>query len=422
MATIHEFRKIISSPIIMVLLLLFIGVNLFYIHEKTTVTEGMNELNQIIDKHGTLMDEEGRNGLYKSYQDNLKRWNTISEKKTGKTYESASEFFANENYNSVIDSGIYSKSEHEFVDDLMVTEIYLNAANGIIQKYQSFDLLAYAEQQIKQYGLSGEAAQTVREQYKTLDPRFEQIKENNEHLHIFFFGQIFRTHTTLFQSLFGLVLFESMILVVLFTAFLAHYEYDNRTYLITFATKRGRGLMWDKLKASLYTSILLTGILQLVTFGVYFLAFDYSRLWNLPISTGYLTEPNQTPFISWWNLTFIEYFLLGCGLIFLIQILFTLMTYVLSKWIKNSYVVFILFGVLFGMGMIVPGKMPLDSNAALYANFNPFVLSLSSKKWWMESGVFTTFKYYELITMVIWLSLVILTLWMTMKRFYRKDL
>ncbi|MDE3838832.1 hypothetical protein C0966_05485 [Bacillus methanolicus] len=417
-----ELKKIITSPIVITLLILFTAFNIFIIYQHAPMREDMSRINRIIDDNGTLMDEKGRKNLKNSYEKELASWNRLAEKKTGKTYESASEFFEPENYYPAIESGVFTEAELERIVDLMVKESYLLTAEDIVKQYENMDLLEAAEAQIKMYGLSGEAAETVREQYKSLEPRLEEIKKNKEHLHLFFLGKMFETHSFLFKTLFRYIIFQAMLLVVLFTAFLVNYEYDQHTYLLTYSTKRGRKLMWDKLAASLFASVMVTAFLLFGTFVVYFLVFDYSRLWKVPISTGFLIEPNNAPFISWWNFTFIEYFLLGCLLLLICQILFTLITFVLSMWIRNSYVVFIIFGVLLGAGILLPGKMPLDSNTIFYAHFTPFVLMLGSKKWWMESGAFTTFQYYELITLGIWLPLFMLTTFLCIKRFYHQNL
>jgi len=174
--------------------------------------------------------------------------------------------------------------------------------------------------------------------------------------------------------------------------------------------------------AALSATGMVTAFLLLATFGTYFLTVDYSRLWHLPISTGFMIEPDGNPFISWWDLSFIQYFWLGILLIFVLQVLFTLITFVLSLWMKNSYVVFIVFAILFGLGLLVPGEMPKDSVLSLYTTFNPSSLVLGSKKWWMESGAFTTFKYYEMITAGVWMAGFILAGWFSMKKFHTRNL
>ncbi|HAQ07427.1 MAG TPA: hypothetical protein DCR24_07885 [Bacillus bacterium] len=418
MITRMELKKIFSSPIVMALLLLFTAFNLYLIYVNAPKSEDVEKINEVIDEFGSLMDKNGRYLLKDSYEIGLESWNA----RNGKEFKSASEFFRAENYYPAIDSGEILDEELEKMVDLNVKESILLTAEGLVMQYQKWDLLKNAEVQIELFGIEGDAAETVREQYKSLIPRLKEIKGNQEHLHIFLPGKIFRTHSLLFNTLFGVILFQIMLLVVVFTAFLTNYEFDQGSHLVAFSTKRGRGLMWDKLLAALSATGMVTAFILLAAFGTYFVAVDYSRLWHLPISTGFMIEPDGNPFISWWDLSFIQYFWLGILIIFVLQVLFTLITFVLSLWMKNSYVVFIVFAILFGLGLLVPGEMPKDSVLSLYTTFNPSSLVLGSKKWWMESGAFTTFKYYEIITVCVWVTGFILAGWFSMKKFHTRNL
>jgi len=236
-----ELKKIVSSPIVMALLVLFTAFNLYLIYMNAPKSEDVAKINEVIDAYGSLMDQDGRYLLKDSYEIGLESWNA----RNGKEFESASEFFKAENYYPVMDSGEISDREFDKIVDLNVKESILLTAEGLEQQYQKWDLLKSAEAQIELYGIKGEAADTVRKQYKSLIPRFEEIKGDQEHLHVFLPGKIFRTHSLVFKTLFGVVLFQIMLLVVLFTAFLTNYEFDQGSHLVTFSTKRGRGLMWD---------------------------------------------------------------------------------------------------------------------------------------------------------------------------------
>ncbi|MGD6960919.1 hypothetical protein ACQCVB_01850 [Fictibacillus phosphorivorans] len=417
-----EFKKIISSPIILGLFVLFLLFNCFLIYQQSTLRQDMKSLQPIVKETGTLMNGEGREKLKTSHEEDLNTWNQLSQSKTGDTYQNAADFYKPELYYSLIESNIYSEKELQDINNLAIKETYLNSIQDIETKYNTLNVMENAEEGIRLFGLEGAVAETVREQYSVLKPRVEELIQNKEHLHLFFHGKMFGTHSFLFKTLFGFMLFQGMILIVLFTAFIVNYEFEHRTALVTYATKRGRRLMWDKLLVSTFASTLVTVALLAITLSVYFIVFDYSNLWNVPISTGFLIELNKIPFISWWNVTFIQYLLMSCGLVGLCQILFVLITFCLSMLIRNSYIVFTLFGVIFLAGLYIPSLMPKDSTMLLYTHFSPFILVMNVKKWWMESGVFTTFKYYEIITVTGWLIVLLLTAWLLIKRFARENI
>ncbi|ANC78893.1 hypothetical protein ABE65_019645 [Fictibacillus phosphorivorans] len=417
-----EFKKIISSPIILGLFVLFLLFNCFLIYEQSSIRNDMKSLQPIVKESGTLMDEEGRKKLQTSYEQDLHTWNELSQRKTGDTYQTAAAFYKPELYYSLIESKIYSEKELQNINKLAIKETYLNSIQDIETKYSTFNVMDNAEEGIRLFGLKGAAAEKVREQYTVLKPRVEELIQNKEHLHLFFHGKMFGTHSFLFKTLFGFTLFQAMILIVLFTAFIVNYEFEHKTALVSYATKRGRRLMWDKLLVSIFTSTLVTVALLAITLSVYFIVFDYSSLWNVPISTGFLIELNNIPFISWWDVTFIQYLFMSCGLVVICQILFVLITFCLSMLIRNSYIVFTFFGVIFLAGLYIPSLMPKESTMLLYTHFSPFILVMNVKKWWMESGVFTTFKYYEIITVTGWLVALLLTAWLFIKRFTRENI
>lgn len=422
MVKILELKKIGTSPIVWALFLLFLAFNMFLISQHVPMRDWINILSPIVDEHGTLLDKEGREKLQLSYEKDLENWNKLLESKTSETLEHAYEFFSPEHYNNVLDENTYSDKELLTINRIMEKENYLFTAADIEEKYDNIDLMEGAEEQIRLFGLEGQAAEIVKDQYRSLEVRLENIKENKEHMHLFIHGKVYSSHSLLFKTLFGFIIFQVMILVVLCTSFLVNDEFEQRTEFVTYSTKRGRKLIWDKLIVSIIFTLCAILALLGITLGVYFLVFDYSGLWNVPISTGFLIEPNNIPFISWWELSFFEYLLLSSGLFVGCQLIFCLISFCLSIWVKNSYVVFTLFGLILGAGILLPGYMPRDGWMIFYSNFTPFTLILGVKKWWMESGAFTSFKYYEITTVSAWLTALTLTSWLCTRFFYRQNL
>lgn len=128
------------------------------------------------------------------------------------------------------------------------------------------------------YNLSGSAADTVRNQYEKLSERFDGLKENGEHRNLFFIGKAYRMHTLLFKTLFRAFIIEIMVLAVLITGHLLAYEYESKTQLLTYSTKRGRKLDFDKFCISVIATILATTIIIGISLVIYFSLYDY---WNV---------------------------------------------------------------------------------------------------------------------------------------------
>ncbi|WP_110111861.1 hypothetical protein [Bacillus sp. CGMCC 1.16541] len=422
MITWLELKKIARSPIVWVLLLLFTAFNSYQIYLHAPMKDSMHLLNAIIDEHGVVMDEQGRANLKADYLEELQAWNELSKEKHGQTYESMEAFFKPENYYSIMEKKVYTENELVQASELAVKESYVFEAEDIVQRYNDLNLEELATMYIRLYGLSGEAAEFVKKQYHSFQPRLDELKQNDEHLSLFFNGKAYETHNLLFQTLFLSVMIEAVLLIALVTAFIVNYEFDQRTSLVTYSTKRGRKVVKDKLRAAIIASMTMVAFLLSSTLITYFLVFDYSRLWHVPISSGFLTESNNMALMSWWKLSFLQYVVLSCLFVFVCQFLVTFMTFVLSMWIRNSYVVFFLFLIVVGLFILLPGELPRDSQWIIYAHYTPFTLMLGAKKWWMESGAFTTFRYYELVTVSLWLVLLVTTSLVCIKRFYQQNL
>jgi hypothetical protein len=392
----HELKKVITSPVVIGLTVVFIAFNIFSIFNSTYFNDELKVLNKIVDKFGYEINDEMMKSFEKYYDEKLREMNEITSEKSSRTYKTAAEFLTD--YNS---TRIYNKEELNFFSEVRVTENYYLAAKYIDESYKDINIADIGEAGIAMYGLSGKAADTVRKQYEKLSDRFDRLKQNGEHRNLFFIGKAFRMHTLLFKTLFRNCIFEIMILVVLTTGHLLNYEFENKTQLVAYSTKRGRRLDLDKFFAAIFVSILAVTIIIGISLTVYFGVYDYSGLWGVPISSGFNRE-YSLPYISWWNMSFAKYLLSSIGLVYLCEILFAAITYIITRFIRNTYMVFFTFAVIFGLALVIPGFMPFDNNAIFVPQFTPFVLSTNSLLWFMEKGALAAFKYYELITVAAW--------------------
>lgn len=413
----NEFEKLVNSPIIIGLLALFIVFNSIIIFQNSYIKDELKVLNKIVDKFGYKIDDKMEANFKKYYDAQLKKLNEITNKKTSKNYKSVSEFYEEQNY-YIEDT--YNKEEIEFIKELGIVEAYFCTMENIDEVYSKVDIMGIAEGEIKKYGLSGKVADTVRNQYESFSKRFEQLIKNREHKNLFFLGQAYGMHSLLFKTLFKTILFEIIILVIFITAYLVNYEFDNNTQAIAYSTKRGRNLVKDKLYVSIFANILAATVILITGLGLYFIIFDYSRLWNVPISSYFNTDKNFI-YMSWWNMSFVQYLFSGIGLIYAITLLFTGIVFVIARAIRNNYIVFFIFAIIFGLALTT-SIAPTNSNAIFIKSFTPFWLVMNPFIWFMEGGAFSTFKYYELFTVGIWVVLLLIFSILSIKRFKKQDI
>lgn len=413
----NEFKKIITSPVILSLLIIFIFFNFFIIFENSFCRAELKILNNTVSKFGYKVDKETLENFKNHYNENLKKMNEITYKKTSKTYESASEFFQYQNH----ERNVYSKDDIEFFKNLSIEEGYYFTARNIDSIYNKIDIMQIAEGEIKKYNLSGKAAEIVRSEYKSFNKRFNELIKNEEHKNLFFMGNTYRMHSLLFKDLFRSFIFEIIILSVLITGYSVNYEFDNSTQLLAYSTKRGRNLIKDKLLSSIFANLITATLIISTGIMAYFSVFNYSGLWNIPISSYFNAEYNH-PYMSKWNMTFIQYLICGIVIVYILTFLFTGITFVISRYMKNSYIVFFIFATVFAGALVLPSFLPTDSSAIFIGGFTPFILSMNSSFWFMESGAFATFKYYELIIVLMWTTIMIISNILSIKSFKKIDI
>ncbi|MET3506655.1 hypothetical protein [Halalkalibacter oceani] len=397
-----EWKKIVSAPVVLVLMLLFIAFNLYLILTMPQDRDELALLNTLVDQYGYQIDET----MLAQWKADLDEEQLLLEEETG---------------HSLAELELAGEAVRERWFEWIVQDAYYQAAVELEQGAESIAMDEIAEGEIMKYGLSGTAAETIRQQYGALAEREREAGEAGEQNTLFFYGEVYEMHAALFQTIFRSLLNESLILIVLMTGFLLTYEFENRTAFVTYTTKRGRRLQLDKLLVSLGASLLVTTILIGSTLAAYFLRFDYSGLWHVPISSQFNSESGMT-YLSWWSLSFAEYLLASIVLVYLCQLLFTAFTAVLALFIRNSYLVFITFAIIFGAAVLLPGIVPTSSNLLFVTMFTPFTLILNPHIWWTGIGTLTIFSYYEQATILSWTIIVALASIFALKRFGKSNL
>jgi hypothetical protein len=410
-----ECKKALASPVILCLLLLFSAWNVFVIYNHSFLKEELQLVNQIIEKDGAAFSDGSLAKLKKDLDAELAQLNSLYNKQNGQTFEHASAFF-----DQKIDEKLYGSPIFNAFYRLRLKEMYLERARSMDGVYEKFDIEKMGESEIRAYGLTGAAAETFRKENAKFAKRFEELKRNGEHRHWFFEGKQYAMHSLLFSTMFRHLVIEALILIVLASALITNDEFENRTQQVAYAARRGRKLMIDKLFASLTAAAILATFL-FVTLGSYFAVFDYSRVWKSAISSGFNWE-FHFPYVSWWNLPFWGYLLLGTILLYICMLLFSVLAFIISVKAKNSYYTFILFAVIFIALFLLPGFLPGSSSLKLMAGFNLSALVLNPRHWWMATGGLTMFKYHELGTIAAWTAILAVLCFMSLRTFAKQDI
>lgn len=412
-----ECKKALNSPILIGLMILFACWNIYFIYDSSYFKEELQVANEIAKTYGIHITDETLADLENEIDESILRLNQLTEEKIGKTYESATEFFTQISYE---EQQQFTEDELESIANVAIQEMYVEQAQNIEDAYAQFNIEEIGEKEISSMGITGQGAEILRKVNAKFSERFQELQENREHMQWFFSGKPYRMHSLLFRSVFRLIIIEALILIVLATSLITNFEFENRTQLVTYVTKRGRTIMLDKLFASLTTSVLITTILLTITLGTYFLTFDYSHLWKTSINSGFNWE-FIFPYVSWWDWSIGTYLMMGIFLTYVGIGLFSLLTFSVSVLLKNSYFTFATLAIFFIACLIIPSYVPKNIILIL-SSFNLSTLLIDPHFWWMGTGSITSFKFYELWTVIIWTLVLITFCYVSMKRFRKEDL
>lgn len=410
----YECKKALSSPILIGLLLLFTAFNIFVIVSNSYFKDELKVANQLVEKYGRQITDQSLNQFEKDLQVDLVKLKEITGQEFSSAYDFLDELLHEERER-------YSQQDWYFIEQLRLKEMYFGMANDIDVNYASIDLEKISEGTIAKYGLSGNAAKTLQREYEKFSKRFEEMKQNEEHKEWFFAGKAYFMHKFLFKTVFLHITIEALMLIILSTALITNYEFENRTHLVTYGTTRGRRLMRDKLGASVATAALLTTFLLTVTFSTYFTVFDYTNLWGTSISSAFNWEYNF-PNVSWWDLS-VGLFLAGViVIVYITMLLFSGLTFALTTLVKNSYVAAILMATFFVLGLLIPGFMPTSSNLLFISHYSLSVLLMNINASFMGSNGLVMFKNFEWMTVSCWTMITIVFCVFSLKWFNKKDI
>lgn len=417
----HEFRKILRSPVLIMLTLLFLMYNGFNIYSNSYIREDLNLANDFIEEFGYEVNDEMIENVSKAYNKKMIELNKLTRAKFNKEFFSIDEFLQSSEYESVLYSEEgYSDKEIDLLNDLSIMNLYKNVAIENIKAYEKLDIMEMAEGAIYDHRLSGKAADRVREVYRSLVPRFEELKANEEHRNIYFVGDIYKTHSLLYRNIMVKVIFEIIIFVLLTISLLINYERDNNTIDLVCTTKRGRNLIKDKLLVCLVTAIIGTSVILGITLIMYFIVFDYSKVLSVPISSALNWE--LTPMISWFNISVGEYLALSILVVFILAIIFTLISFVICSILKNSYKTFFVFFILFGFIFMIQKFISNSSGILVASHYNVVIMTLNPHMWFREAGPFMSDKYFEVLTLATnGLLSIVMSIW-CVKRFKKENI
>lgn len=404
-----EMKKALFSPTILILLALFILFNIFTIVSGSYIKDELKIVNMIVQKYGDTFNDDVLNMMQEDLNANTQKIdaqfndaNTFLEAMTHEKYTVA------------------TVNEQQEIDRISLIQMYLANGESLDKRYATLDIEALKKGVIADYGFTGWSVDFMTKEYDKFSDRLTEMKKNGEYKEWFFAGN-YRMHSELFSILMKNIAMESVLLVVLLTVLITNYEFEHRTQLVTYATKKGRHLTRNKLFASLLATFLVLLPLFGLSLLTFFTVYDYSGLWKTLISSG-LNWEYKWPYITWWPVELWQYLLLTIVILVMTLLLISTLTFCMSTFVKNSYISWILCILLLVSMFVVPSffiGMPI---ILLIMQLNLTLLLLNPHMYFNGVSGLTMFEYHEIWTLALWWFISILCTIFALKRFKRKDI
>lgn len=266
--------------------------------------------------------------------------------------------------------------------------------------YADYDTGALADAYIGLYGISGMCAELLTEKYERLEASVRRLDRAGAEFSLYAAGITERVHGLLFGVVLRAVVTESCIVAVLTMLYLLSYERQNRTELLVYTTRAGRGIHKYKFFAGMLLSAGAYLLLACGTLAVYFCMFDYAHIWDAGVSSGFnrICDVVCTkPFLTWIPLTVAGYLFavlgLGLGMVFV----FAMMGAVIGFLTKNSYTGALLF---FMAALAMMAAPYLFADAGIWSGyfltqFSPVAIWLVLPWWLTDMGSVSLIPYHE---------------------------
>jgi len=400
-----EMKKALNSPMVLTLLVLMLGWNVFLIVSDSHDKKELTVTTDIINSYGVTFNDETLKAME---YDILAKLELLG-------ITSTEAFYDEMTYELYSTS---SRAEQEQIDEVSILLSYLHFAQIVDERYEKINLEDAKQSFYKTYNVPDWLKPYFDKQYTNWDERLTEIVATNEHKNWFFLGDYFK-HSDLFKDTFKLIALEGLMLVTLITAIIVNYEFEHRTQLVTYATKRGRKLLLNKIVASVMTSLLALFVLFTVTLGTYLSIYDYSAIWQSVVSSGFNWE-YKLPYITWWEIPYWLYFVLALAIVGAVLLLAVFITISISIFVKNSYYTWLICLIGF-LGMFVVPSFFTNGGVMWVMHYNLTLLLLNSHNYFNGGDSFTMEKFHEVWTLLVWTVIVSTSFLLAIRHFNRKD-
>lgn len=289
------------------------------------------------------------------------------------------------------------------------------------------DTAAIGRMQAGYIGVTGKWADIFAQKYEKLQPVADEIAASGAPYDVYAgrYTRDFQVHLT--GVVYHAVLTEALLLAVMLTLYALGYEAQNRTDLLVFSTRAGRGVNSPKLAAATTASLLcylLLCVLTLVPFALLYHLRGFLRM-NVSSSFNYmLVGMARVPFLTWRSFTLAAYLGATLALGAVLVIVFALGAAACGLLLRNTWLAFLLWFVA-SMGSLA---LPVFcGDAGVWGGYFlglclPVPVWLVQQEWFTALGGNAFLPWHETVCTFANLAVFAVLTLLSALRFQRKDL
>ena len=225
----------------------------------------------------------------------------------------------------------------------------------------------------------------------------------------------------MFYDAFFQCVFEVTIMTVLITAYLINYENDNSTNALVLTTKRGRKNIKDKLFVSIVSSVIVSALILGFTLISLYLNIDIADILGTSVRSTFNWE-GKFPYIFWVNNSVGVQLALTTIIILICSGLFSLITFIITSIVKNTYTSFFIFFIIFGVFIIFPDIPSKESTICMYMGYDLFNLIIRPSSFFTVRAPMILDKFYEIKVLIIWTVILSTLSIITIKNFKNENI
>lgn len=302
---------------------------------------------------------------------------------------------------------------------LLTEEVYWDHFIALHEQRAALQVDEKVEQIVRMYGLTGNAAATLRQHIPALEMRFSKLIAQEAPTH-YAPNALFSQHDALFGKLMRAVLMESVLITILITALLTSYEREHRTASVVYSSTVGRKVQIAKWLSSLFVASSTYVGLFLLSIGSYIALYTTPSLWTSYVSSSWNVEgPNL--FMTWYPFTFIQYVSVQWGIGLSIIVLVVCLTWAISLYWHQTYIATAAVIAILFLLFIVPAFISKSSSLLIYATYTLSTLIVGTAHWLMMWKGYTLDPHFEWKTLLLSAIMIGIISFYAWRHFKRKD-